>query len=523
MNQVKENDIFTLNSARKTEAEKMKLISSEERPLFHLTPPAGWMNDPNGFSFYGGEYHLFFQYYPYDVHWGRMHWGHAVSSNLLKWTYCPAALAPVSPVDEGGCYSGSAAELPDGRQLLMYTGLIPVTKTPASAAEETGTRNQQETEYYQVQNIAVGNGRDFVKYENNPVITSDMLPEGLNPCDFRDPRIISLKDGTFGALIVSKGEDGLGRVLLYQSSDGFSWYFRKEFCRNDGRFGTMWECPDFFEMDGKWFLLVNPMEMRRRGFEYGNGHESLILAGSFDEDALDFTPDYDQCVDYGIDFYAAQTMLAPDGRRIMIGWMQNWETIAMCPENIPWAGQMTLPRELSFRNGRLYQQPVREIAEYHRDIVLYRKVPVSDEISIYGIEGRMIDLDISVSPAPDENLYRYFIIRFAMDEEHYSEAMYSPYTGLFVIDRGHSGSRKALLHVKSCMVPESTDGNLSVRMILDRYSVEIFINDGRYVMSAVIYTDLCADQISFRAGGKALVDLKKREIRLETGTINEPD
>lgn len=513
MNHIEKKACFTLDSARKTEAERMKGASFEERPLFHLTPPAGWMNDPNGFSFYGGEYHLFFQYNPYAEHWAQMHWGHAVSKNLLKWTYCPAALAPDSPADEGGCFSGSAAVLPDGRHILMYTGVIPAKKEHDFAAKETCGQARKEAEYYQVQNIAVGDGRDYVKYEKNPVITSDMLPEGLNPCEFRDPRIIPLKDGTFGALLVSEGEDGLGRVLLYQSSDGFSWNFRKELCRNDGRFGTMWECPDFFELDGKWFLLINPMDMRQKRYEYPNGHGSMILAGNFDEDTLDFTPDYDQCVDYGIDFYAAQTMKAPDGRRIMIGWMQNWDTIAMRPENTLWAGQMTLPRELSFRDGRLYQQPVREIDEYHGDTVLYRKVPVSDEICLYGIEGRMIDLEISVSAVPGDSLYRYFIIRFAMDEDHYSEAMFSPDTGLFVINRENSGSRKALVHVKSCMVPESRDGSLSVRMILDRYSFEIFINDGRYVMSAVIYTDLRADQISFRAGGKAVIDVTKREIR----------
>ena len=141
-------------------------------------------------------------------------------------------------------------------------------------------------------------------------------------------------------------------------------------------------------------------------------------------------------------------------------------------------------------------------------------MPVTDEINLYGVDGRVIDLDITVHPAKDEPVYRYFVIRFAMNEEHYSEAIYSPDTGIFLINRENSGTRKGLMHRQSCLVPESMDGNLSVRILLDRYSFEIFINDGRYAMSAVIYTDPSADRISFRAGGKAVIDVAKREIKL---------
>ena len=505
-----------LENARKTEAEKMKRISPGERPAFHLTPPAGWMNDPNGFSFYNGQYHLFFQYNPYAAHWDKMHWGHAVSSNLLKWDYRPTALAPDSAVDEGGCFSGSAVTLADGRHLLMYTGLTHLHAGKGSAAKDSNTQGGADgSEYDQVQNIAVGDGTNYVKYEKNPVIDSSQLPEGLRPIDFRDPKIIVLKDGSFGALTVSMDGEGRGRVLLYQSRDGFSWQFRREFCRNEGKFGKMWECPDLFELDGKWFLLVSPMEMCAKGQDYHNGNVTVVLAGSLDEDTMEFVPDYDQTVDYGIDFYAAQTILSPDGRRIMIGWMQNWESITMRDEDAPWAGQMTLPRELSFHDGRLYQQPVQELAGCYSSSVFYRKVPVSDEFSLYGVEGRMIDLDVTVRPVPGEPLYRYFSIRFAIGGDQYSEASYSPDTGLFLIDRENSGSRRALKHQQRCSVPESRDGNLSVRIILDRYSFEVFINHGRYVMSAVIYTDPHAEQITFCAGGKALIDVSMREISLE--------
>ena len=113
----------TLREARKYEEAFEKTIKKEERPEFHLTPRTGWMNDPNGFSWYKGQYHMFYQYYPYESKWGPMHWGHAVSRDLLHWEYLPAALAPDEFYDMDGCFSGSAIELSDGRQMLMYTGV----------------------------------------------------------------------------------------------------------------------------------------------------------------------------------------------------------------------------------------------------------------------------------------------------------------------------------------------------------------------------------------------------------------
>ena len=501
------NDILT--AARQAEQERGAAIDDGSRPVFHLSPYSGWLNDPNGFSFYKGEYHLFYQYNPYDSCWDTMHWGHAVSKNLLDWKYLPAALAPDTPWDVGGCFSGSAAELSDGKQLLMYTGLRrPVNEEEAAEAASYGK------EYLQVQNLAIGDGRDYEKYGNNPVIGSHDVPQGMSRVEFRDPKIIRRKDGTLVALMTCMNEDGNGEILMYKSMDGFSWSFWKTLAKNDGKFGRMWECPDFFELDGKWLLLVSPMEMKPEGLEYHNGFGCMVLAGEYDDEKGIFVPDFDQSVDYGIDFYAAQTMLAPDGRRIMIAWMQNWDTCLMREQSKPWAGQMTLPRELSFKDGRLYQRPIREIEQHFTNIVSYENVPVSDEISLYGIEGRVVDLDITVRPAPDEPLYRKFAVWFAMDQENHSAVRFNPYDGTVKIDRKYSGSRKAIVHQRRCLVRESMDGNIRIRIILDRYSFEVFINDGRYVMTAAILTDVHANGISFRVEGNAIMDVTKRDIRI---------
>ncbi len=495
--------------ARQTERERGAAISGEARPMFHLSPLCGWMNDPNGFSFYKGEYHLFYQYNPYDSWWDTMHWGHAVSSTLLDWKYLPAALAPDTCWDEGGCFSGSAVEMQDGRQLLMYTGLRkPLNEQEAKEAEREGK------DYLQVQNVAFGDGLDYEKYEGNPVIRSSGIPQGRSRIDFRDPKIIVQDDGTYTAIIAGRADDGNGEILMYRSSDGIDWSFWKTLIKNDGRFGNMWECPDFFELDGQWILLVSPMEMKPEGLEYHNGFGAVVLAGQCSGENGTFVPVYNQSIDYGIDFYAAQTVLAPDGRRIMIAWMQNWDTCLMREQSKPWAGQMTLPRELSFREGRLYQIPVREIEQYYTNIVSYENMPVSDEVTLYGIEGRTVDLEVTVKPAPGEPLYRKFAVWFAMNQENHSAVRFNPYDGTVKIDRKYAGSRKAIVHQRRCLVSESMDGNIKIRIILDRFSFEVFINNGRYVMSAVISTDTSAKDISFHTEGKAIVDVIKRDIRI---------
>ena len=128
----------TLREARKYEESSEKIIRKEDRPAFHLSARTGWMNDPNGFSYYNGKYHMFYQYHPYDANWGPMHWGHAVSDDLLHWEYLPAALAPDERYDKNGCFSGSAIELPDGKQLLMYTGVCKERQSDGEIREEIG-------------------------------------------------------------------------------------------------------------------------------------------------------------------------------------------------------------------------------------------------------------------------------------------------------------------------------------------------------------------------------------------------
>ena len=489
----------TLREARKYEEASEKFIKSEDRPAYHLAARTGWMNDPNGFSYYNGQYHMFYQYHPYDSHWGPMHWGHAVSKDLLHWEYLPAALAPDEFYDRDGCFSGSAITLPDGRQLLMYTGVMKEHQKNGGVVE------------VQTQCLAVGDGIDYEKYEKNPVLDEKDLPDGCSRFDFRDPKMWRKADGTYCCAVGNRPADGSGQILLYTSENGFDWKYKKVLAANNNRFGKMWECPDFFELDGKWVLLVSPQDMLPQGFEYHNGNGTLCLIGEYDEETDTFTEECNQSIDYGIDFYAPQTVLMPDGRRVMIGWMQNWDTCAIRGHEELWFGQMSLPRELSVKNGRLYQKPLRELDNMRSGKVEYKSVLVSGTVNLEGIKGRKVDIELSIRPGDEQNLYQKFAIRFAQNAQYQTSVSFRPREDVLKIDRKFSGSRRAIIHQRRSKV-NSENGSLKLRLILDQFSVEVFVNDGEQVMTSTIYTEKEADGISFFADGEVKMDVVKYDL-----------
>ncbi|MEI3197064.1 MAG: glycoside hydrolase family 32 protein [Lachnospiraceae bacterium] len=489
-----------LEKARNYELTQGQQIKAEERPAFHISPYVGWMNDPNGFSCYKGEYHLFYQYNPYQTQWDSMHWGHVVSKDFLHWDYLPAALAPDEDYDKIGCFSGSAIELEDGRQLLMYTSV-------QQEKLDDGTVRDVQT-----QSVAVGDGLDYEKYAGNPVLTAKDLPEGASKADFRDPKIWKEEDGCYYCVIGSRPADGSGQILLYRSKDGFQWEFVSILDENQNRYGKMWECPDFFELDGKYVLLTSPQDMLPEGLEYHNGNGTLCVIGELDPKTHKLKEQFSQSVDYGIDYYAMQTLLAPDGRRIMIAWMQNWDTLAYRRNDSKWFAQMSLPRELSIKNGRLYQVPVRELDAMRTNKVAYTDVVIKDtRITLDQVEGRTVDLELVIRPEDKTNVYEKFELRFAENEKYHSALSFRPHESVLKIDRKFSGSERAVIHQRRCQVNKDSN-ELKLRVVLDRYSVEVFINDGEQVMSAVILTDQDAKGISFFADGAAKIDLVKYDL-----------
>lgn len=492
-------DSVKLYAARRHEAQFSCNIPAEDRPVVHLGSRIGWMNDPNGFSIYKGQYHLFYQYHPYESVWGPMHWGHAVSDDLVHWEYLPAALAPDERYDSSGVFSGSALELADGRHLLMYTGLAMTGRNPDGTSENR-----------QVQCIAYGDGTDYRKYDGNPVLDESQLPEGSSAQDFRDPKIWVGEDGQFHCVLGGLDAERSGQILQYRSSDAVSWEFEGVLASNHGRYGVMWECPDTFVLDGKQVLLVSPQDMLPEGNEFMSGNGTLALIGHLDERTGSLVEEATQSIDYGIDFYATQTLETTDGRRVMVAWMQNWDT-TFVGGGRPWFGQMTLPRELHVRDGRLYQWPVREIEAARRNRVAYEGVLVEDLCELDGIRGRCVDLSLAVRPADEGDPYDEFFVLFAQRDRYCSSIYFRPKDRTLKINRKHSGLRRAVIKDRKCRLL-SYDGTLRLRIILDRYSVEVFVGEGEQAMTMTIPTDPSFDEISFYAEGKAIVDVEKYDL-----------
>ncbi len=491
-----------LKKAREFEEKKQSGIMPEERPAYHLSPYVGWMNDPNGFSYYNGQYHMFYQYHPYSSFWGPMHWGHAVSKDLLHWEYLPAAMAPDEEFDKDGCFSGSAITLHDGRQLFMYTSVVNEDVDGVKMGVQT-------------QSIAIGDGLDYEKYKSNPVLDKKSLPRNSSIYDFRDPKIYEMPDGTYRALVSNRNSrTECGRILLFSSNDCLKWRFEKIFIENDDRIGKMWECPDFFSLDGKYVFMSSAMDMLPDGLKYYSGNGTFYMIGDYDETAEKFTGGEDHAVDYGIDFYAPQTILTEDGRRIMIGWMQNWDTCNIHDPGKKWYGQMSVPRELSIKDGRLYQNPIKELEDMRKNPYHYKDILFeSGEIALPNVKGRVVDLTVDINAADPDDVYKKFAIRFAGNEKYHTAVSFRPHEGILKIDRKFSGSRRAIMHQRRCAVG-CRDGKIRLRLLLDRFSAEVFVNDGYKAMSVTIDTDPEADEVSFYVDGKAYLSVDKYDLEV---------
>lgn len=242
---------------------------------YHFMPQTGWLNDPNGLIFYKGKYHFFFQWNPYSGFWDFMHWGHAVSEDLLHWEYLPLALAPSEEYDDyrkGGCFSGSAI-VHEGKLFLMYTGVT-----------NRGSGN------IQTQCIAYSeDGIHFEKYEGNPVI---LPPEGVDGQHFRDPKIWKHKDSYY--MVCGASCNNRAQALLYRTEDMLHWTYVNVLAESRGEWGYMWECPDFYPLEDKYVLMCSPMGAGDR--------KAVYFVGDFDYDTGRFDWDLSGEIDWGMDF-----------------------------------------------------------------------------------------------------------------------------------------------------------------------------------------------------------------------------
>ncbi len=435
------------------------------RPAYHYTSEAGWINDPNGFSRFNGEYHLFAQHYPYDSKWGPMHWSHAKSDDLIKWTHLPIALAPDKEYElDLGCFSGTALEH-EGKHILMYTSCQGKVGEPVE----------------QLQCVAIGDGVTYEKLEANPVITGKDLPAFAKTSDFRDPKIFR-RDGFFYALIGAQViEHRIGTMLLYKSENLTDWTYVGETLRAplDGSMGIVFECPDLFRVGDKDVIITSPIEMDAVGHRYRNISSALYFVGEMNVETGQFTVDYFDELDGGFDFYAPQTTTSEVGDTILIAWAQMWERNFITDQlNHGWCGAMSLPRRLSLKGKRLVQEPIKALESYHGEetsnLEALSQRAYRLKVSIDLSSGSQFELELLKTSAGAFKIsYDVNTQTLGIDRSQ----------SMFKLDRHHRES--GVDNKRAIILPEAKQLDLDI--IVDHSLVEIFVNQGEYTLTSNYY------------------------------------
>lgn len=441
---------FTVERANHFIDKNQSMVIDTYKPDVHFTAPVGWINDPNGFVYFRGEYHLFYQYYPYDSVWGPMHWGHAKTKNFIDWENLPVALAPDMPYDKDGCFSGSAF-VKDDTLWIMYTGNI--------IDEVNGNK--------QVQNIAFSkDGVNFEKIATNPVATGDILPDTIVKSDFRDPKLFE-KDGRFYAVVAAQHKDNVGCIVLLGSENLIEWSFESILLKGNHSQGVMWECPDYFEMNGNSYLILSPMKYPKDGLHFSNLNSSIIMKGTVDWAQKQFHVTSVQELDQGHDFYAPQTLIDDKGRRVMIAWMHTWGRRVVTHDfKHHWSGQMTMPRILCDEKGIVKQKLSEEIMENLPTLSLNNVVKNAGVLSLEGDKSY------------------HFILG---NDNDYISFGYDDLKELVYIDRSQqaiiiTGEEDWDTNIKAAEIKAS-----KLDIIIDKNTIEIFVNDGEATLSSTYF------------------------------------
>lgn len=468
-----------LEAAYKQIEQNQEMVTADPYRLhYHMMPPVGLLNDPNGFVFYQGHYHMFYQWNPFATKHGAKFWGHYMSVDLVHWNSAPIALAPDQWYDKDGCYSGSAVVYGD-KLYLFYTGNVK---------NEQGNR-----EAYQC--LAVSdNGVDFCK--KGPIIH---VPDGYT-AHFRDPKVF-YREGQWNMVIGAQNSQEQGEVVLYTSSDLENWKFRGAIAGSHkselGEFGYMWECPDLFRLNDRDILVFSPQGLEPDGYKYNNIFQSGYLSGWVDYSNYHFNHDAFQEMDRGFDFYAPQTTDDSTGRRLLFGWMGNAEAEEGQHPTVKnnWIHALTLPRYLEWKGGKLLQHPVKELKLLRLNKVSHRNVQLKDQkADLDQIHGNVMELKIAIR----ESSAKTFSITLGE-----SKLTYNQNTSTFSFQR--RCFNKDEFESRHCHLNELRN----IQLYKDTSSLEIFINQGEEVFTSRIFDKPGETKVIFQAEGQVTFDLDK--------------
>jgi fructan beta-fructosidase len=458
----------------------------EYRPQIHFSPKQHWMNDPNGMVYYKGIYHLFFQYYPGGIKWGPMHWGHAISKDLIHWQEQPIALYPDSL---GYIFSGSAVVDYNNTSGFGKDGKVPLV---AIFTHHNNVLADKGSNAFQNQSIAysLDEGKTWTKYAGNPVLKNPGIT------DFRDPKV-SWLDAEKKWLMTLATKD---RISFYSSKNLKDWVKESEFGATIGAHGGVWECPDLFPLTvaGKkvWVLLVN---INPGGPNKGSATQYFV--GDFDGKTFVPFNNKTKWLDYGPDEYAGITWSNTGNRKIFLGWMSNW----LYGEAVPtekWRSANTIPRELGLQKvGAEYyvtSKPVAELGVIKESVVVKEGVLVKDTVitpNSHLFKG-MARIDVSTNKLESFS----FVIYNDLDEK--VVVGYDKASNSYYIDRSKSGIvnfEKSFAGYYTA--PRfSTKASADITLVIDKASVELFADGGLSVMTGIFFPNKPFNKIKIESG-----------------------
>ena len=457
-------------------------MSEPHRPQFHFTPPAKWMNDPNGMVYFKGEYHLFYQHYPDSSVWGPMHWGHAVSKDLVHWQQLPIALYP----DSLGCiFSGSVVV--DEKNTSGFGKKGSESPLVAIFTYHNFDGEKAKTNDFQSQGIAysLDKGRTWTKYAQNPVLKSP------NIRDFRDPKVFWHAASQRWVMTLAVAD----RIRFYVSKNLKDWTLGSEFGAVEGSHGGVWECPDLFPMKvvgadkTKWVLIVNIGNGAANG---GSGTQYFV--GDFDGKTFknDNPTDKTLFFDYGKDNYAGVTWSNnPDGRRLFLGWMSNWQYATKVPTEA-WRSAMTVPRELGLHPTaaglRLFQKPVRELKVLRGAVSSILEMTIKDS-KIIDNQSVTKEIALTFDLSKTASTATTLGVVLSNSKNEHVEIGYDAAAKQFFTDRTEGGkSAFSKDFTGRHVAPRLSDNSiLKMHILIDVSSVELFADDGSVAITTIFF------------------------------------
>lgn len=458
-----------INMEHETTFERLReLVDDPDRLLFHMMPPVGWLNDPNGLCYFKDTYHVFFQYAPSSPLGGPKIWGHYASKDLLHWDFCGEAIVPSVEFDSGAILSGSTL-VEGGKMYSYYTGLA---FDPALPKEERMKTSQTST--------VCAVSEDSYHYAEKYRITHQSEYPSYYTRHIRDPKVWKM-DGKYYMLLGSRNVDDIGGMLFYSGDDPLHLTLAKEITTKEP-FGFMWECPDWFLIDGTQILCMSPQGVARGEYSFQNTYAAgyFVLIGDIRED-FDFGAFREW--DYGFDFYAPQTFEDGNGRRILIGWASVSDAqkeYANPSVEKGWQHALTVPREVTFRDGICYQYPVEELKALQSG----EAIPVANGQIL--LSERCFDLELSSLAGREFTIMIGDGVKLAFADGVFSLSMTS-----------EAGQGRTCRKIRAREIRE-------LKVLADTTLLEIFVNHGESVFTSRYYVKEQTVDVDIKDGNETV-------------------